>query len=204
MDSQTLAYYAKNAQTIAKRYESITSGLAPTFEKAYPAKGRILDVGCGSGRDLAILLKSGRDVYGLEACPQLIDEAVRYHPELSGRIIQGVLPHCAIPFDGSFDGVLCSAVLMHIAPVHYLDCIFFIKESLKPGGIVLYSVPASRPDVGKTNHRDAVGRLFVEDAAHQIKSIFLNQSFQLLEEFENTDSLGREGVRWSSVLMQRI
>lgn len=203
MDPQTLAYYSQNASTISQRYESITNGLATSFDNAFKPDARVLDIGCGSGRDMALLLRTGRDAYGLEACPELISVAHAHHPELEQRIEQGALPDCPIPFGGDFDGVLCSAVLMHIEPQNYEACVAFIWRVLKPQGTLLYSVPSARGDVEKSSSRDAAGRLFVADAAPRLRALFLAQGFQLIEEFENDDSLGRDGVRWASVLMQR-
>lgn len=203
MDPQTLAYYSQNASAISQRYESITNGLATSFEAAFKLGARVLDIGCGSGRDLALLLRISRDAYGLEACPELIAAAHAHHPELEQRIEQGALPNCTMPFGGNFDGILCSAMLMHIEPQNYEACVAFIWRALKPQGILLYSVPSARGDVDESNNRDAAGRLFVADAAQRLKTLFLAHGFKLIEEFENEDSLGRDGVRWASVLMQR-
>lgn len=203
MDPQTLAYYTQNASAISQRYESITNGLSASFEKAFKPRARVLDIGCGSGRDMALLLRIGRDAYGLEACPELIAAAHSHHPELEERIEHGALPDCQIPFGGDFDGVLCSAVLMHIAPKNYEACAAFIWRVLKPQGTLLYSVPSARGDVEKSSSRDATGRLFVPDAAQRLRTLFMAQGFKLIQEFENEDSLGRDGVRWASVLMQR-
>ena len=66
MDQQTLAYYSANAQEMAQRYESAASSLGPHFTSAFVPGGRVLDIGCGSGRDLAELLKLGFQPYGLD------------------------------------------------------------------------------------------------------------------------------------------
>ena len=75
MDPQTLAYYSVNAADVASRYESIVNGMSVHFEAAFPPGGRVLDVGCGSGRDMALLSSIRRDVYGLDASEQLIAQA---------------------------------------------------------------------------------------------------------------------------------
>jgi cyclopropane fatty-acyl-phospholipid synthase-like methyltransferase len=56
MDAQTLQYYARSAETVASRYESIVNGLAEHFETAFAPGSRVLDLGCGSGRDMALLM----------------------------------------------------------------------------------------------------------------------------------------------------
>ena len=55
MDAQTVDYYSQNAAAVAHRYEFTVSGLASYFQQAFTFKARVLDVGCGSGRDMAYL-----------------------------------------------------------------------------------------------------------------------------------------------------
>jgi SAM-dependent methyltransferase len=202
MDSQTISYYSQNAKLVADRYESVVNGLAEHFEQAFPIGSRLLDIGCGSGRDLAHLQICGRDVFGLDATPELVELAQSLHPGLKGRIVRESIPGAAIPFGGAFDGVLCSAVLMHIAWEHQPAAVGFIKGCLKPGGRLLYSVPSKRLDVTAAGHRDSQGRLFMPDSAERYKILMISQGFTLLEHWSNVDSLGRAEVEWVSVLMQ--
>ena len=114
MDKNTLDYYAANALEVAKRYEEAPSALANQFDVAFTKGGRVLDIGCGSGRDLAVLARMGFDVYGIDPTAEFVDIAQRIHPELLGRVKLGQLPEMGTPFDGDFDGILCCAVLMHL------------------------------------------------------------------------------------------
>ena len=202
MDEQTLRYYSENASAIAQRYESIANGLSGHFERAFPIGSRVLDVGCGSGRDMAYLQTMGREVYGLDGTAELVDLAQRLHPELSGRIALGAIPGASLPFGGGFDGVLCSAVLMHIAAESLPAAVEFIKACLTLGGSLLYSVPSKRLDVISTSHRDQAGRLFIPDAADRLQYLFEVQGFVLIDQWGSADALGRDEVEWTSVLMR--
>ncbi|CAN0618212.1 Methyltransf_11 domain-containing protein [Burkholderia multivorans] len=202
MDPQTVSYYSQNAKLVADRYESIANGLAAHFEGAFPVGSRVLDIGCGSGRDLALLHTLGRDVYGLDATRELVELAQTLHAALKERIACESIPSASVPFGGAFDGVLCSAVLMHIAYEHQPAAVEFIKRCLKPGGRLLYSVPSRRLDVATTEHRDSQGRLFIPDTAERYLSLLKDQGFSLLNQWGNADSLGRDEVEWASVLMQ--
>jgi 2-polyprenyl-3-methyl-5-hydroxy-6-metoxy-1,4-benzoquinol methylase len=55
MDAQTLGYYAENASEVLNRYESATNSLLPIVESGFQKGGKVLDIGCGSGRDLAAM-----------------------------------------------------------------------------------------------------------------------------------------------------
>lgn len=202
MDIQTLAYYSANADEVARRYESAPSSLVGRFPSAFVPGGRILDIGCGSGRDLAELARQGFQPYGMDGTPELVQLAQDLHPELKGKVVQGLLPNSAVPFGGNFDGVLCSAVLMHIEPVDLPAVVEFIRDCMKPGGQLLYSVPSKRLDVTSSGNRDVAGRLFVPDSAGRLQRLFENADYKLLESWVNSDSLGRDEVEWVSVLMK--
>jgi 2-polyprenyl-3-methyl-5-hydroxy-6-metoxy-1,4-benzoquinol methylase len=148
MDQSTLNYYSGNAAQAAERYESVVSNLSAHFVDAFSKGGRILDIGCGSGRDLAVLHKLGFDCYGVDPVLEFVEIAQRLHPELENRIALGKLPDLKAPFNSNFDGVLCSAVLMHIDIEQLPATATAIKSCLKVGGRLLYSVPSKRLDVG--------------------------------------------------------
>jgi 2-polyprenyl-3-methyl-5-hydroxy-6-metoxy-1,4-benzoquinol methylase len=201
MDQSTLKFYSDNAAQVAERYESVVSNLSAHFVDAFSNGGRILDIGCGSGRDLAVLHQLGFDCYGVDPTPEFVAIAQHTHPELVGRIALGELPDLKIPFNGDFDGVLCSAVLMHIDIEQLPTTAAAITKCLKHGGRLLYSVPSKRLDVVASN-RDANGRLFIPDQAVRLNSLFSDLGFVEIKSWTNSDSMGRDAVEWMSVLLE--
>ncbi len=201
MDQKTVNYYSKNAQAVAARYESVISSLSESFQGAFKARSKLLDIGCGSGRDLALLASLGHDCFGLDATPEFVELSQKLHPELNGKIVQGVLPTFVPPFGGQFDSILCSAVLMHISEEQLIPAAVSIKGCLKQNGRFLYSVPCKRLDV-VTENRDTNGRLFIPHQSDRLQVIFEHQGFSLISKWVNADSLGRDSVEWISVLME--
>lgn len=201
MDIETINYYSENAPDVAARYESVVSSLSESFEDAFKSSSKLLDIGCGSGRDLALLVSFGHDCFGLDATPEFVELSQTLHPELKGKIVQGALPDFNPPFGGKFDGILCSAVLMHIPEDQLVPAALSIKRCLNKGGRLLYSVPCKRLDV-VTENRDANGRLFIPDQSDRLQTIFEHQGFGLISKWFNADSLGRDSVEWISVLME--
>lgn len=195
MDEQTLAYYTANAQDLAQRYESAASSLAPHFPSAFAPGGRVLDIGCGSGRDLAELHKLGFQSFGLDGTPELVGLAQTLHPELKGRVVQGLLPEFDVPFGGEFDGVVCCAVLMHIDSTELFNAALAIKRCLKVNGRLLISVPSQRSDTDETK-RDANGRLFKTYAPGFLQLIFERLGFSLINQWGNSDAMSRQGIEW--------
>ena len=201
MDQSTINYYNDNAQQVAQRYESVVSDLSKHFSEAFNTGLKVLDIGCGSGRDLAVLHKLGYETYGVDPTPQFVELAQEIHPELKDRITQGALPDLPIPFNGEFNGVLCSAVLMHIEVEQLLAAAKAIKACLTVGGRLLFSVPCKRLDVVSEN-RDQNGRLFIPNQADRLKATFEELGFKTISTWKNSDSMGRDAVTWESVLME--
>jgi SAM-dependent methyltransferase len=88
---------------VAHRYEAVVSSLSEHFLVAYKPNSKLLDIGCGSGRDLAVLHKLGHQCYGIDPTPEFVEIAQRVHPELSNRIAHGGLPDMTHPFGGELD-----------------------------------------------------------------------------------------------------
>ena len=74
--------------------------------------GRILDVGCGTGRLLSSLSADSYERYGLDVSVGMVQQAYRKDTQLQCAIASAT----AIPFDdNTFDVTFCAAVLHHIA-----------------------------------------------------------------------------------------
>ncbi len=126
------------------------------------AKGmRILDAGCGSGRNLVYLLRSGFDVYGVDADPA----AVSVVRQLAGRLVPTQSPdnfrvepveHMTFP-DEFVDVVLSSAVL-HFASgdSQFRAMLDEMWRVLKPGGILFCRLASS---IGLHNANRIDGRV---------------------------------------------
>lgn len=201
MDATTLAYYSSHAKDVAQRYENAPSPLAARFSSSFVSGGRILDIGCGSGRDLAELARRGFQPYGIDGTLEFVQLAQEYHPELKERVVNGLLPDFPVPFEGEFDGVVCCAVLMHIDSTELFNAALTIKRCLKVNGRLLISVPSQRADKGEGD-RDANGRLFKTYHPGYLRLIFERLGFSLIDHWDNSDAMNRQGIEWVSLLFQ--
>ena len=202
MDSRTLQYYAKHAPEVAARYTRAAGGIDRYFPAAFTRRMRVLDVGAGSGRDLALLLDMEVDAFGVEPCEELRIEALRRYPRLDRRLRHGVLPKLGQPFGGNFDGVLCSAVLMHLPRNQVPDAALALRSVLKEGGVLLLSVPLTRPGIGPDD-RDDNGRLYTPLSEQWLLLLFEHLGFELADRWHTDDASARKGVTWCTLLLRR-
>jgi 2-polyprenyl-3-methyl-5-hydroxy-6-metoxy-1,4-benzoquinol methylase len=76
MNASTIAYYTTHWAERVQRYESaIVPDLHALLTSSFLPGSRLLELGCGSGRDAAFMLASGFDVTASDAVGQMIDAA---------------------------------------------------------------------------------------------------------------------------------
>lgn len=109
---------------------------------------RVLDAGCGEGRNLHYLLAGGRECFGIDRLPGAIHEirelAARLAPALPpSNFVAGEIDD--LPWkDGSMDAVICSAVL-HFArdEDHFDRMVRELWRVLAPGGVFFARLASS-------------------------------------------------------------
>lgn len=203
MDQQSLDYYNRSAAAVSERYRSVASGnWAQLLKDVFPAGGRLLDVGCGSGRDLALLLSMGYEAHGTEPSDGLRAEALRAFPQIADRLFSFGLP---LPENGDlgapYDGIICSAVLMHVPEAELFDAAFSLKRALREKGKLWISISGHRPDLDATG-RDETGRLFGQLHPDYVVMLFERLGFQLLQRGDEPDRLGRPEIQWHTFLFE--
>jgi len=100
---------------------------------------KVLDAGCGTGRNLLFFLQNNFDVYGIDPHQESIEQLQLWAQNASPKtnpnnFVVGDLT--SIPFEKEyFDLVICNAVL-HFAKdeAHFDNMLRSIWEVLKPGG----------------------------------------------------------------------
>jgi len=186
--------------------------VSPLFEErlitAFAKARKILDVGCGTGRDLAWLLRKGKDVYGADPSKEMLAAAnsslASQGLSGQGRLFEAALPDLSLFNEAEFDGVLCSAVLMHLPEEEVFDAVYALRRILRPGGTLVVSVPVIRNDVDPQTRRDPHGRLFNELPPPKLQLLFERVGFGVRESTTVADSLGRDGIQWCVTEFTRL
>lgn len=149
-DDATLRFYADNAERYAGHATGPTGERLDSFLAALPAGARILELGCGNGRDAAHMLALGFDVDATDGTPELAAEAERR----IGRSVR-ILRFDELDAIDAYDGIWACACLLHVPASALADMLGRIRRALRPGGIFTASFKA-----GHGEGRDAFGRYY--------------------------------------------
>lgn len=200
MDRWTLEYYDTNAEDSVALYESVPSALLGHVMRFIPPGAAVLDIGAGSGRDLAALLAQGFDAYGMEPSAAMRDHAIRRHPEIAGRLLDGALPDvsCAV----TFAGVASWGSLMHVPEDRLAKAMHRMAALLTPYGHLFISVPASRPGLDAAC-RESTGRLYTPMDSGTLAHLARQAGFYVVEQRQQADSLGRSDHAWLTMVFRR-
>ncbi len=130
-----------------ERYAALsTVGLEPfereLVERSVRPGGRILDIGCGAGREAFGLQRAGFQVVGLDLAPRMIETA-RRRAEREGLAVEfrvGSVTELADPL-GVFDAAFWAGSYHHV-PGHALrvETLRRVGRVLVPGGVLLLMV----------------------------------------------------------------
>jgi SAM-dependent methyltransferase/phage repressor protein C with HTH and peptisase S24 domain len=199
VDVRTLNTYSQNAAGYADRYDAVVGGISDYFPQAFAGSGRILDIGCGSGRGLCTLHELGYFADGVDPCEAFVDHARKRISQYGCTVSVDSLPALSTVEDKAYDAVLCSAVIMHVPEEELFDAAYAIRRVLSEKGCLLLSVPLHDPSVDPEIRRDAEGRLFNGVSPEQLELLFERIGFRLLKRWDSADALGRSHRRWATL-----
>src|SRR5579859_2041110 len=132
---ETIDWYNANAAQYADATEHTFSlDQIDEFVSLLPKDGRVLDAGCGAGRDTHLLAERGLSVVGLDLSHGLLEEAKKRYPACEFR--EGSF--LGIPYENSmFDGIWAQASLVHLETIRDVEkAMSEFGRVLKVGGIL--------------------------------------------------------------------
>jgi ubiquinone/menaquinone biosynthesis C-methylase UbiE len=160
---------------------------------------KVLDAGCGGGRNLIYFLKNGYEVYGIDTNPNAISAVRQLSETLSHAnskenfVISSVEN---LPFDDNYFDLLISSAVLHFAksPDHFHDMIHSMWRVLKPGGY-LFARLASDIGIEMLVQNLGNGRYLLPDGSER----FLVNQQLLLQYTESLNARLHEPIKTTNV-----
>jgi SAM-dependent methyltransferase len=179
-DEITKASYEKTA----KQYADKVKNLAPLariekFCHFLPGKGRILDLGCGPGRDAKVFSDKGFDVVGVDFSERLLEIARKEAPLAQFHCLP--MEEMVFP-ERSFDGIWANCSLLHIAKRNLPSLLTSIHGFLKKGGCFYLSLKkGSGEGVEKDVRYAGEEKFWSYFEKEEIEKLLLDAGFSLWE-----------------------
>ena len=192
----TLAHYADRAEAFweGTRDHDVSQNVAALLRHLGPAPQRILDLGCGPGRDLKTFAGLGHRAVGVDGVERFAAMA-RAHSGCDVWV-QNLLA-LALPA-GRFDGIFANAVLFHVPSAELARVLGELHAALVPGGVLFASNPRGQGEEGWRSgrygafHDLAAWRAFLDGAG-----------FAELEHYYRPPGLPREQQPWLASVWRR-
>ena len=192
----TLDYYNKNSE----EYFNSTLNVDMTntykeFLKLVPKDGKILDLGCGSGRDSMNFMKLGYEVTAVDGSKELAKKASVL---LGKEVIVNTFEE--LELKEKFYGIWACASLLHIKREDLKTVLNNLYNNLEDNGVFYMSFK-----YGEKEYVDDKNRYFNCFTDESIIS-FINENtkFNILDLYITEDKLGRVNeVKWVNLICNK-
>ncbi|MGK4199538.1 class I SAM-dependent methyltransferase [Fusobacterium sp. HC1336] len=186
-------FYNENAENFFSQTVRADMGLLyeKFLSKLPTTKGKILDLGCGSGRDSKHFKELGFEVVALDLSEELAKKASEY---IGQKVI--VQDMRDLEFEDEFIGVWACASILHL-PVEDIEIVFKkVFKSLKKDGIFYLSFKYGENDYIKD------GREFTCFTEEKFIKCFPEYIDNIIDIFQTSDvRVGREEEKWFNIVM---
>lgn len=160
---------------------------------------KVLDAGCGGGRNLIYFLRNGYEVYGIDPNPNAISTVKQLSQTLTDANSKEnfvVASAENLPFDDNYFDLVISSAVLHFAnnPDHFDNMIRSMWRVLKPGGY-LFARLASDIGIEMLVHSLSNGRYLLPDGSER----FLVNQQLLLQYTESLNARLHEPIKTTNV-----
>jgi SAM-dependent methyltransferase len=191
----SIGYYDQNSDAFFREtVEADMRGLQGRFLAYVPTGGRILDAGCGSGRDALAFQRQGYVVEAFDGSAKMVRLA-RAHTGLPVRR----LLFEEVDWMETFDGVWACASLLHVPRAHLADAIARLVRTLRRGGVLFASFKCGQRE------REIYGRHFTDLTEGDLRQLLAAARLEALDVWVSRDvRSGRDGELWISGIGKRV
>lgn len=198
MKEEILSYYRKNAENFVKG--TINADMEfnrKKFLQRLPDQGKILDFGCGSGRDAKVFLELGYEVEAVDGCRELCETAAEY----TGIVVRQ-MDFMELDVREKYDGIWACASVLHLPYEELRAVLAKMAAALKENGVIYVSFKYGEFE-GWRNGRyftdmteDGVRRLVEETQGMSVEEIWVTADVREGRGDERwVNGVGRKGIK---------
>lgn len=191
----TLTYYNQNARQFADTTLSVDfTATQNRFLKRMPLHAKILDFGCGAGRDTKYFLEQGYQVEAVDGSEELCKLAESY----TGIPVKHMLFQelCAVD---CYDGIWACSSILHLPYQELREVLLKMAKALKPQGIIYASFKYG------SFQGERKGRYFTDFTEEGFEALRNTvEGLFLVEQWVSRDVRpGRGEERWLNLILQK-
>ncbi|MGM9877329.1 MAG: class I SAM-dependent methyltransferase [Bacilli bacterium] len=192
----TLTYYNNNAYEYFNTTKMNTlNNLYSIFLNYIPTKGKILDFGCGSGRDSKYFKDKGYDVY-------LLDGSINLANIVEVELGLKVKVQDFNDFDekDKYDGVWACASLLHVKKENLSNIILKLVKSIHDDGILYISMKD-----GEGEEIDKFGRYYNYVSEKEVEDLLKPLNLKVYK-YLKTNQIKDDGknIIWHNFFIKKI
>lgn len=191
----TLDYYNENAKTFIDRTRYLEFTDPQDLFLGYMKYGaRILDFGCGSGRDTKYFLDKGYQVDAIDGS----EEFVKLASEYTGTAVKHMLFQ-ELDAEDVYDGIWACASILHLRKDELEDVFVRMAKALVSNGIIYASFKYG------TDEQERNGRYFTDMTEDKMEGLLDKiGKFKVLDMRVTTDVRpGRDDEKWLNIIIRK-
>ena len=192
----TLDYYNKNSEEYFNSTLSVDmTNTYKEFLKLVPEGGKILDLGCGSGRDSMNFMKLGYEVTAVDGAKELAKKASVL---LGKEVILSTFEE--LELKEKFHGIWACASLLHIKREDLKTVLNNLYNNLEDNGVFYMSFKYGEKEY--VDDKNRYFNCFTDESI--IRFINENTKFNILDLYITEDKLGRVNeVKWVNLICNK-
>ena len=193
-DPATIAYYEANAPRYTLSFGQAPSRHLDAFLDRLVSGARILELGCGGGRDSARIIERGFDLDATDGTPAMVRKANERF-EVGARVMR----FDELDASEAYDAIWAHACLLHISRADLPGMLLAIHSALRPGGWHFANYK-----LGEAEGRDLLGRLTNLPDAEWLAGVYAKAGFNIVQS-QRYPGEGADGVMrdWLALTVRR-
>ncbi|WP_180010045.1 bifunctional 2-polyprenyl-6-hydroxyphenol methylase/3-demethylubiquinol 3-O-methyltransferase UbiG [Acinetobacter sp. YH16055] len=192
---KTIDYYNQYADEFTQSTLNVDmESLYQPFLAELPEYAQLLDVGCGSGRDILAFKNKGYKVEAIDYSEELVERATL----LTGLQVR-LQSFYEIDEHEAYDGVWACASLLHCERTRLAEVLGKLIHTLKPDGVLYMSFKYGDSD------REKDGRAFTdlnEEQAEALRNQF--DDVEQIKQWMTVDQRPDRQEKWLNLLWKKI